>query len=240
VEVDILKPNVGYVSVERPLQSKTTSTSGSLSPHELDGDVKLVYAEPVSEGEDDEPMDFEPAKDEDKRTRLTGSQIAEAVAYRMKLLQEQEMAKKQREVEPQAAHQDKTLDAGVEGNGEGRGEVERKGLRPDSNARPRAFSIDPLAPSLAFDETLKNHLRATENKNASQTAVDDHDIEEGPSSGHDDQRILVRDWVAPPGKRIAVPVRIEPKVYFACERTFLVSLAPVFHTSCLMSVGRNG
>ncbi len=31
---------------------------------------------------------------------------------------------------------------------------------------------------------------------------------------------------APPGKKIAIPVRIEPKVYFAAERTFLVSLAP--------------
>lgn len=31
----------------------------------------------------------------------------------------------------------------------------------------------------------------------------------------------VKDFVAPAGKRIAVPVRIEPKTYFALERTFL-------------------
>ena len=39
-----------------------------------------------------------------------------------------------------------------------------------------------------------------------------------------DDRVLERNWTAPAGKRIAVPVRIEPKVYFASERTFLVSL----------------
>ncbi|KNZ81814.1 Vacuolar transporter chaperone 4 [Termitomyces sp. J132] len=36
-----------------------------------------------------------------------------------------------------------------------------------------------------------------------------------------DDRILSRDWSAPVGKKIAIPVRIEPKVYFAAERTFL-------------------
>ncbi|KAI9727276.1 MAG: vacuolar transporter chaperone [Chrysothrix sp. TS-e1954] len=33
-----------------------------------------------------------------------------------------------------------------------------------------------------------------------------------------------RRFIAPPGKRIHVPVRIEPKVYFAAERTFLAWL----------------
>ncbi|KAL2217731.1 vacuolar transporter chaperone 4 [Thermoascus aurantiacus ATCC 26904] len=34
----------------------------------------------------------------------------------------------------------------------------------------------------------------------------------------------VKRFVAPPGKRIYVPVRVEPKVYFAAERTFLAWL----------------
>lgn len=33
----------------------------------------------------------------------------------------------------------------------------------------------------------------------------------------------IRHFRAPKGKRVAVPVRVEPKVYFATERTFLVS-----------------
>jgi len=36
-----------------------------------------------------------------------------------------------------------------------------------------------------------------------------------------DDRILERNVRAPAGKRISIPVRIEPKVYFAAERTFL-------------------
>lgn len=40
--------------------------------------------------------------------------------------------------------------------------------------------------------------------------------------GVDSNRVsYVKDYVAPAGKRIAVPVRIEPKTYFALERTFL-------------------
>jgi SPX domain protein involved in polyphosphate accumulation/uncharacterized membrane protein YidH (DUF202 family) len=34
-------------------------------------------------------------------------------------------------------------------------------------------------------------------------------------------QVQARRWKAPPGKRIHVPVRVEPKVYFAAERTFL-------------------
>ncbi len=46
-----------------------------------------------------------------------------------------------------------------------------------------------------------------------------------PSSAY---RVLTREWRAPTGKRIAVPVRIEPKVYFAAERTFLVRVLLLF------------
>ena len=34
-------------------------------------------------------------------------------------------------------------------------------------------------------------------------------------------QVQAKRWKAPPGKRIHVPVRVEPKVYFAAERTFL-------------------
>jgi hypothetical protein len=45
--------------------------------------------------------------------------------------------------------------------------------------------------------------------------VDEEDDEEG------NRVIYVDQFRAPAGKRIAVPVRIEPKVVFAAERTFL-------------------
>ncbi|KAG1725146.1 VTC domain-containing protein [Suillus paluster] len=63
----------------------------------------------------------------------------------------------------------------------------------------------PLSPSSAFDERLRERFQAKKNV---------------PPRAQE-ERLLVRDWTAPPGKRIAVPVRVEPKVYFANERTFL-------------------
>ena len=125
----------------------------------------------------------------------------------------------------------------------------------ERTAQARAMSIDPLAPSSAFDETLRDRLRADARRRAGRGengAVDavgeDADVEgedededeedaaengrgrgrgEGTSAGAGarggDDRLLVRDWRAPTGKRIAIPVRVEPKVYFAAERTFFVS-----------------
>lgn len=55
---------------------------------------------------------------------------------------------------------------------------------------------------------------------------------------------VVRKFKAPKGKKIHVPVRIEPKVYFAAERTFLawvcthaiylISHSPIKHTPCFI------
>ena len=87
--------------------------------------------------------------------------------------------------------------------------------------------------------TTANGRRASRNTKTIVESEDDEDDEgeglgmararaqrargEGPSTNGDD-RLLERNWRAPRGKRIAVPVRIEPKVYFAAERTFFVSL----------------
>jgi hypothetical protein len=258
VDIDILKPNTGYVSIERPTHSSSskgtselqTPGSGTPSDPDLDHDSRIAYAEPESEDEGDEERAFEQAKDEDKRTGLTGLQVAEAVAHRERVL-------KERRDEPQdgkgprardTAHEHEEgqdADGDDEGSSSGKRKIlpRRDVLSPDAaspavgqahgGGKPRALSIDPLAPSSAFDQTLRNRLRsktATEASNGeSRTAVDEEpqQIEDnapsGSSGGIGDDRILVRDWRAPIGKRIAVPVRIEPKVYFAAERTFLVS-----------------
>ena len=108
----------------------------------------------------------------------------------------------------------------------------------ESTAQVRAMSIDPLAPSSAFDETLRDRLREDAARRNDEEAVDDDDDEDGDGdeesgraraasrgegTSRGDERLLERNWSAPTGKRIAVPVRIEPKVYFAAERTFFVS-----------------
>ncbi|PPQ68637.1 hypothetical protein CVT26_002921 [Gymnopilus dilepis] len=138
----------------------------------------------------------------------------------------------------------------------------------------KALSIDPLAPSSAFDETLKTKLAGEEAKRKQKAALalergshspsrstisrsqarkvygrrqdqveEDGEGEEEEANGEErrpdeveeesalgigrwgrrevDERIVERSVRAPKGKRISVPVRIEPKVYFAAERTFL-------------------
>ena len=67
MDVDILKPDTGALQIERPLHasSKGTSASGrqgssssGLETPELG--TRMPYAEPVSEGEEDEEMDLAP------------------------------------------------------------------------------------------------------------------------------------------------------------------------------------
>ena len=184
------------------------------------------------------------ARDEHKRTGLDSQDVAAAIAYREKSLKQQDESAKSH---PPVA----TQDHAAEGNGlddhEHDGDDEedvdertpflrgRRASKPAplaESAQGRALSIDPLAPSSAFDETLRDRLREEQRQKKSEDAIeDDDDVEEGTSRRErspSDDRVLERRWVAPPGKRIAVPVRIEPKVYFAAERTFLVSAARVY------------
>ncbi|KIL67548.1 hypothetical protein M378DRAFT_73335 [Amanita muscaria Koide BX008] len=221
---DILKPDTGYLSViERPpatTQSsfrgtpERVSSSGSRSPQD-------TYTEPISEGEEDENDILLPAKDERNRMGLSGAEVEEAIAYRENMLQKaKDLPKRQ---EGRGGEESEEFAAGQQ-------------LQADStgtktvNFTTGALSINPLVPASAFDETFKSKLSkvaevkrrpGTESigevpENGSQPA-DGY----GATSDQTDDPIVSRDWRAPPGKRIAVPVRIEPKVYFAAERTFL-------------------
>ena len=216
VDTDILKPDTGSVPFERksPLSSRFHSTEGSSGLQTPDRrNSGQQYTEPVSEGEEDEEMDLAPARDERQRTGITGQALDEAIAYRERMLKENQTASASRSSEGQS----------------GEGPSERtpflKSTSSMSQIRPRAFSIDPLAPSQAFDKTLRERLGneldpgATSTTNRDGRNPDDVEVDEALRS---DERIVSRDFRAPKGKRIAVPVRIEPKVYFASERTFLV------------------
>lgn len=166
-----------------------------------------------------------------------------AVAFREKSLKQQSESQKTQSVIS------KVRDTDAEENGDGDADVDTDGEYEEADERtpflrarrasnkvgvtredaPRVLSIDPLAPSSAFDETLRDRLREdAERQQQVDDAVDDEEEEEPLMEGtsgltrRDSERLLERNWRAPPGKRIAVPVRVEPKVYFAAERTFLV------------------
>ncbi|KAF7312544.1 SPX domain-containing protein [Mycena indigotica] len=216
MDIDILKPDTGYLSViERPPHTPSAgsstkhSTGGTRSPNSDD-----AYHEPLSEGEEDDDADRQPAYDEDKRTGLSGKEVAEAIAFREEMLKAKGKAPANHETN----------------GGDIKPSSPRKGLAIPP--KPRTLSIDPLAPSLAFDETLRDRLKGErraqkrrEEEQSTETLREDQEErdEDDPllPRPRDDERRVSRDVHAPPGKRISVPIRIEPKVYFAAERTFL-------------------
>ncbi|KDR78843.1 hypothetical protein GALMADRAFT_244468 [Galerina marginata CBS 339.88] len=279
MDVDILKPDTGYLSViERPSGFSSQPSSGkgptpasssrqTFSPPSSGGSsspvIEGVYTEPLSEGEDDD-LELGLARDEDLRTGLSGDDVKAAIAYREKML---EVRRKEEEEErKKRKKRGKEKSNGDAGEGEGKdngnaaehveaGETRPKFARQKSaGISKKAFSIDPLAPSSAFDETLKTKLEGEEarrrhrksrsesshsvsrsgygrrnDENHGEEDEDDRPQDEreeeaalgGPARRDGDDRIVERNWRAPAGKRISVPVRIEPKVYFAAERTFL-------------------
>ncbi|KAF8271216.1 VTC domain-containing protein [Lactarius quietus] len=208
VDVDITKPNTGFVTVERPHSQRTPSeirSSGVPTPDGTDGD--RTYVEPLSEGEEDEDMDLAPARDEGARIGLASAQAADAIAFREKQLKERAQhagpsRARSSEVLP-VLHAPPTTPA------------------PRPHQRMRTLSIDPLAPSSTFDERFQARLNAVKRADEEAEAEAEADEAQARGDGTGDDRILTREWHAPPGKRIAIPVRIEPKVYFATERTFL-------------------
>ena len=190
------------------------------------------------------------AKDEGQRIGLPKQDVAAAVAIREKNL-------KERDTQPPSAAAESDAEDDDEADADERSPFLKKARKGSggivaaalsSTAQVRAMSIDPLATSTAFDETLRDRLREenAQRREGAGSAVGDGDeddedegedeesararrtrargaVEEGREAG--DDRILDRSWRAPAGKRIAIPVRIEPKVYFAAERTFFVSLS---------------
>ena len=62
MEVDILKPDTGALVIERPLQSSSKGTSSRAGTSGQTTPERIQYAEPVSEGEEDEAMDMAPGE----------------------------------------------------------------------------------------------------------------------------------------------------------------------------------
>jgi hypothetical protein len=206
VDVDITKPDTGFRSVARPhTRTPSRRSSGAPTPDPADSEG-TTYVEPVSEGEGDEDMDIAPARDEGARIGIANAQAADAIAFREKHLKEREQPPG-----PSRALSTERLP-----------EIPAPPTTPAPRlpSRGRTLSIDPLVPASAFDERFKDRLRAVNRAREEDDANTEQTSPGGNENG--DDRVLTRDLHAPTGKRIAVPVRVEPKVYFAAERTFLV------------------
>ncbi|KAH7102826.1 SPX-domain-containing protein [Auriculariales sp. MPI-PUGE-AT-0066] len=213
MDVDIRKPDSGVLHIARP--------SGS---RELVSPDDHAYEEPLSEGEDDDPMMMvAPPREEGKLMRVSAAELAEASSFRERYLLEAAVEKQQR--------------TQADAHGSADASSSAMAASQASASRPRNLSIDPLATARAFDLSFKRHMA----RRPSVVLEDDAEVDssETPARPQDaaeqqlerqmgvltrqqeEQVQLLRVWTAPPGKKVAVPVRIEPKVYFASERTFL-------------------
>lgn len=189
VDVDILKPDTGYLSViERPSafglasrESTTPSSHQTQSPpstsESAGSPMDPVYTEPLSEGEDDDE-ELAPARDEGKRTGLSGTDLELAISYREQMLKERKEEADKENRRLKKAGKEKDIKNGIHEQENGAGAPaealnseagehtesprRQKSLRAFSTISKKAFSIDPLALSTAFDETLKTKLEGEE------------------------------------------------------------------------------
>lgn len=245
---DIVKEDRGAMPIDRPHSSAPTSqtpTTASRSPELLTpANQEAVdppfgsYTEPLSEGEEDEVMDVGPVKDEAQHMNLPSAQVSEAVKHREEAIR-RERESKQKERAP------------INGVDNVEDDPRHPYLRRRSSAamagQPENLAIDPLAPASQFDKSFwskLNGVQRREQEEAERTkgkaakkslqyapipedgedeaAAADDEGANGQEGEDENRPILVRSFHAQPGQRIAVPVRIEPKVIFANERTFMV------------------
>lgn len=238
MDQDIRKPvsAKSKVLIERPQSNNhSNASSGPTAPHSP-VQSHPSYHEPMSEGEDDDEYLVHSAKNEEDHLRLPPAAAREARAareHREQMLREQASAQLQ-------ASRGKDAKAGGSGDADaeeriegGSTQVAKKRIPYDPSSR-----IDPLASSDRFDRNMsqldeRNLKKLNEAVQAAEREYgprgDEDEDEDDDDGGRIDQEddidgdrvVYVDQFRAPPGKRIAVPVRMEPKVVFAAERTFL-------------------
>ncbi|CUA67274.1 Vacuolar transporter chaperone 4 [Rhizoctonia solani] len=219
MEADIRKPDTGNVAIGRPI---STATSPESHTPASESDPVLRYTEPVSEGEEDEMRDFGVPQDEVSIARVDAKAAAEAIKERQAELERQKLENIQSSKKP--IPQGRLTSAPepelADDEDDERTPFLRRRRSSQPAERPKGLSINPLAPSKAFDNNFKSALKK---KNVDIPEGDEQEDESALEQEEErrDETEYVSHFIAQPGKKIAVPVRVEPKVYFANERTFL-------------------
>jgi len=229
METDIRKPDTGNVSISRPTPTTSLMGTDSTTTPELHSPLSLGihYTEPVSEGEEDEAMAIAMPKSENDAARVPLAQALEAIAWR-------ERQHREREGEMEKRRTEGPFNGKQSPPEEHRAEVHPRLRRGPLKAREsskgtKTLSIDPLAPSAEFDQRFKKKLgrRGRRGRTVSRDPSSERrDAEDEAafaefSVRNQGETTYTNAFSAQPGQRIAVPVRVEPKVFFAQERTFL-------------------
>ncbi|KAL7409664.1 VTC domain-containing protein [Mrakia frigida] len=219
MDIDIRKESRhGKVDIHRPHTNSSAAGSSNTSPI-TDSPQTLesehIYHEPVSDGEQSDEEVYTKlvtAADEARRLDLPeGSQLEhnQARLFRENKLREEAEARFANPEAESSSSIPNSSDAPVH-------------PYKSTEDRERAFHVDPLAGSRQFDTKYSSML---DTLGLSKLFHTKQQREEAEARGENDEEVepepeMVR-FSAPAGKKISVPVRIEPKVIFANERTFL-------------------
>jgi hypothetical protein len=171
------------VFIERPTSANQSSNSNPSVPSSPPS-VQEPYMEPVSEGEDDEPF-TQTSQNEEKRLGLPPAAYKDA---------QEAKAFREQKLQAEAA------------NGSG---AQSYGDRNDAGAAPvangqRVMRLDA--------RNLRKLLMSSESQAAQHKQGDDEADGEGQGEGNAQEVEYVRTFKAPAGKKISMPVRVEPKV----------------------------
>jgi len=241
MDQDIRKPvsTQSKVLIERPHSNAHSSASASTSALHSPQRGAQSYHEPVSEGEDDEEYLVQTARNEEQHLRLPPDAAAHARAardYREQKLRDEANAA------AQASKVDRLLD--VPQNG-GNSSAVQRGKNDIKSKYDPSLRIDPLASADRFDKNMSllddKSLKKLNDAAKRNDGDDDEDEEEEEEEEgaevrydvHGNRVVYVNHFKAPAGKKISMPVRVEPKVVFAAERTFFKVSYPIrYKTMC--------
>lgn len=167
-----------------------------------------VYTEPLSEGEDDEDMGLIVAEDEENRAGLTKGQATAAIKAREEMLESRRAS--------QAAKEKRKADGDDDVGAEADAEDEPIPPKPRQSSiatsqRPRRLSIDPLAPSAAFDKTFQSRLKQESRRHAAGFAEDEAEGDE--DEAEDEEHRGEYDASLPP---LGFFARLKRWVQFRC------------------------
>jgi hypothetical protein len=193
----------------------------------------------MSEGEDDDEYLVHSAKNEEDHLRLppdAAQQARAAREHREQMLRDQAQLQASR-----SANGDKSKVTEREREREqgGSESVAKKRAQYD---QLQSLRIDPLASSERFDKNMsqldeRNLKKLNDAVKAAEREIDEDEDDEDEGGRIDqeddidgDRVVYVDHFRAPAGKRIAMPIRMEPKVVFAAERTFLKVRRHLFPT----------
>ncbi|EST06826.1 VTC domain protein [Kalmanozyma brasiliensis GHG001] len=246
MEIDIRKPPSNSLAIERPGSVAHSPATSSRPDTPASRNGHAPYNEPVSEDEFEGADDDERGHimaDESHEADNVGISAFDPRIREAREERERNIRLRQQEIEKQLRENpDQTSNAAGGMLAVASASLQTEGRRPSlaktKSAAPTREEI--LAPSHRYDHHFFSKLTPTNIQRLWKTKGSSHehhsDLEDEEDEDDRIRRALegqdeevprgpnveyVRSFTAQPGKKVSVPIRIEPKVYFANERTFL-------------------